>query len=284
MTHAGAGDAPLSGRVIAVTRPRERAHALVTRLEALGATVIVAPAIAVAPPASYHALDLALHQLAARTPEPVYHWLALTSAAAVDAIVSRLDAFGLRAPHEVGCDARVARGTRVAVVGEATARAARLAFGRVDLIPPLQTADGLAGALPSMWGARVLFPCADRARDALPSLLAARGARVDRVVAYRTLDAPPDALAEFAAAAAAGMLDAVLVASPSAAGALIRALVAAGVPPDACATVCIGPTTADACAVRGLRVSAVAAAPHDDALVAATLDHLMRGRHPQPAG
>ncbi|HEY0778890.1 MAG TPA: uroporphyrinogen-III synthase, partial [Gemmatirosa sp.] len=110
--------------------------------------------------------------------------------------------------------------------------------------------------------------------------LTARGARVDRVVAYRTLDAPPDALADFATQAAAGALDVVLVASPSAAGALVRALASAGVDPSACAVVCIGPTTADACIGYGLHVTAVAAAPHDDALITATLDCLTHGRSP----
>lgn len=275
--------APLAGRTIAVTRPRERAHALVTALETLGAVVIAAPAIVVVPPATYDPLDAALRRLRAPTAsEPAYQWLALTSAAAVDAVATRLGALGLTGVGEKGHPGSAVRGTRVAVVGEATARAARLQLGRVDLVPTLHTADGLAAALPPLWGARVLFPCADRARDALPALLTARGARVDRVVAYRTLDAPPDALSDVAVRARAGTLDAVVVASPSAAGALVRALTDAGVPAGTCAAVCIGPTTADACHARGIRVVAVAAAPHDDALVAATLESLTQDRHPLP--
>lgn len=254
----------LAGRTVAVTRPRERAAALVAALEALGATVLAAPAIALAPPPSYDALDAALRRLCAGG--DAYHWLALTSAAAVDVVADRLAALGLAYPAGP-C-------ARVAVVGHATARAAQARLGRVDLVPALHAADGLAAALPQAWGARVLFPCADRARDALPALLTARGARVDRVVAYRTVDAPPDALAEFAGRAAAGALDLVLVASPSAAGALVRAFAAAGLPADACAAVCIGPTTAEACRAGGLRVAAVAAAPTDEALAAAALDCL----------
>ena len=271
--------APLAGRTVAVTRPRERAAALVSRLEALGAHVLAAPAIAVAPPTSYDALDAALQRLAAN-PAPgsdrgpvAYHWLALTSASAVEAVASRFDALGLCYPGDP-C-------ARIAVVGQATARAAQARLGRVDLVPALHTADGLAAALPYTWGARVLFPCADRARDALPALLTARGAHVDRVVAYRTVDAPPDALAEFAGRAADGALDLVVVASPSAAGALVRARAAAGLPADACRAVCIGPTTAEACRAGGLRVAAVAPAPTDDALVAAALDALT-GLTPAP--
>lgn len=264
------GGPPLAGRTVAVTRPRERAAALVARLEAFGATVLSAPAIAIAPPESYDPLDDALRRLAAGP--DAYHWLALTSAAAVDAVAARLDALGLRYPG--------APCTCVAVVGEATARLAQERLGRVDLVPTLHTADGLAASLPYEWGARVLFPCADRARDALPALLVARGARVDRVVAYRTVDAPPDALAEFAERAAAGALDLVIVASPSAAGALARALGAAGLTPDACAALCVGPTTAAACRDQGLRVAAVADEPTDDALARAALTHLTSDPHP----
>ena len=255
-----AGARPLAGRRIAVTRPRERAAGLAAALEALGAEVLAAPAIATAAPDSYDALDAAL-AAAAR-----YDWLALTSAAAVDAVADRLAAAGVAFPPAP---------PRVAAVGRATTAAARARLGRVDLVPAVHAADGLADALPGVRGARVLFPCADRARDALPTVLRARGARVDRVVAYRTVDAPPDALAEFAAAARAGALDAVLVASPSAAGALVRALAGAlGGGPAALAgvrLVCIGPTTADACRALGAPVAAVALEPTDAALVEAVV-------------
>jgi uroporphyrinogen-III synthase len=100
-------------------------------------------------------------------------------------------------------------------------------------------------------------------------VLRARGATVDRVVAYRTVDAPPDALDAVAACAAAGTLDAAVVASPSAAGALVRAC---GVDRVArLRAVCIGPTTADACRALGVPVAAVAGEPTDAALVAAVV-------------
>jgi uroporphyrinogen-III synthase len=246
--------APLLGRRVAVTRPRERAAALVHALEALGASVLAAPAISVAPPESWDALDDALVRLLD------FDWLALTSVSAVDAVAARLalhDALPAL-PH-------------VAVVGAATARAAQTRLGRVDCVPALHTADGLADALPRPRGTRVLFPAADRARDALPTVLRARGAIVERVVAYRTLPAPPDALADCAAHASAGTLDAVLLASPSAAQAMARACGAALRASDVRAPllVCIGPATARACEGLGLRVAAVAAQPSDEALVRA---------------
>jgi uroporphyrinogen-III synthase len=247
-------DAPLLGRRVAVTRPRERMAGLVSALEALGASVLAAPAISVAPPESWDALDDALARLLD------FDWLALTSVSAVEAVAARLALLDARPalPH-------------VAVVGAATARAAEARLGRVDCVPALHTADGLADALPRPRGTRVLFPAADRARDALPTVLRARGALVERVIAYRTLPTPPDALAEPAAHAAAGTLDAVLLASPSAAGAMARACGAALRAGDdrAPLVVCIGPATARACEGLGLRVAAVAAQPSDEALVRA---------------
>jgi uroporphyrinogen-III synthase len=74
--------------------------------------------------------------------------------------------------------------------------------------------------------------------------------------------------------AAAGALDAVLVASPSAAAAVARACGGAGV--HRLRAVCIGPTTADACRSLAVPVAGVAASPTDAALVDARLAVLAR--------
>jgi uroporphyrinogen-III synthase len=169
----------------------------------------------------------------------------------------------------------------VAAVGTATARAARERLGprglRAAAARGRRAGRRDAGRQPGV-RARVLFPCADRARDALPAVLRARGARVRQVVAYRTADAPPEALAEVARHAAGGTLDAVLVASPSAAAAVARACRACGESALAgVRVVCIGPTTADACRALALSVAAVAAEPTDAALVDALVAALARG-------
>jgi porphobilinogen synthase len=131
--------------------------------------------------------------------------------------------------------------------------------------------------MPRAFGARVLFPCADRARDALPVGLRARGARVECVVAYRTVSSD-DALDDVARRAADGAVDAVLLASPSSARALARSLGRAGAPAPRVA--CIGPATAAACRDAGLAVDAVAASPSDDGLAAAAVQCLT----PSPRG
>ena len=246
-----AGAPVLAGRAIAVTRPADRARGLVAALEALGATVLACPAITVQPPASYDALDDALGRLL------TFDWLALTSVAAVHAVAERL---ALRGSTTASANPAL----RVGAVGGATAETARERLGRCDVVPTQQTADGLAAAIPGAWKTRVLFPCADRARDALPAGLRARGALVECVVAYRTVK-PPRALDELSRRAAAGTLDAVLLASPSAVEAFAESLGRHGALPPR--LVCIGPATAARCRDLGFVVAAVATSPSDDGLV-----------------
>lgn len=252
---------PLAGRTIALTRSADRTRALVAMLEALGATVRTAPAITIAEPESYDALDAAL----ARAHE--FEWLALTSAVAARVVAQRLEARNVSPRDAFGS------ALRVACVGDATASVARELLGRCDLVPRRHTADALAAALPMVWRSRVLFPCADRARDALPVALRTRGAHVHQVVAYRTI-ANPDALASIAREMATGAIDAALLASPSAAESLANALRRADA--QAPRLVCIGPATAGRCRDLGLPVDAIASSPHDDALVDA-LTRCLRG-------
>src|SRR5690606_32533436 len=113
---------------------------------------------------------------------------------------------------------------RVAAVGAATAAALRDAGWHVDV-----TGDGDATALvdalaeaEDLAGARVLFPAASRAGSTLEERLAALGATVGRVEAYRTCLTPPDpdlVLADLAAG-----VDVVAFASPSAVASLAEAL------------------------------------------------------------
>jgi uroporphyrinogen-III synthase len=208
----------------------------------------------VQPPPSFDALDAALDRLAS------FDWLALTSVAAVHAVADRLALHGTT----IGS---AAPALRIGAVGGVSAETARERLGRCDVVPAQQTADGLAAAIPGAWQARVLFPCADRARDALPSGLRARGALVECVVAYRTVK-PPRALDELARRAAAGTIDAILLASPSAVDAFAESLGRHAAPPPR--LVCIGPATAARCRELGFPVAAVAASPSDDGLVEAT--------------
>jgi uroporphyrinogen III methyltransferase/synthase len=252
---SAAAGASLAGRRIVVTRRPEQAGALTARLRALGADVVELPTVAIGPPEDWAALDGALRDLHR------YDWLVVTSANAVAAVADRLESLGLGR-------STVGRGTAVASVGPATTEAllARFPDATVDLQPVAEfRAEGLAEALTArpIAGQRFLLPVSDRARPFLREALAAAGARVDAVVAYRTL--PPEQLREHVKSLIHGGFDALVFASPSAvenlakvAGEAVRALPAA----------VIGPVTEAAARKAGLDVRVVAEPSTADGLVA----------------
>jgi uroporphyrinogen III methyltransferase / synthase len=143
---------------IIVTRPRDRAQELATRLRRLGHEVEVRPLIA----------TVSLGD------EPIdvsaYDWVIVTSA---------------RGARELR---RRARGKmpRVAAIGRATARA----MGGADLVPQVATQEGLLAEFPRGSG-RVLFAGAEGARELISVALGA-----DVVALYRTRELAVDALPE----------------------------------------------------------------------------------------
>ena len=165
---------PFAGRRIVVTRAREQASGVLSALRAAGAEAISLPTIAFAPPAEWAPLDAALARLAE------YDGLIFTSANGVRAFFRRGQALGL-AP------ARPARAWLCAI-GPATAAALAEQGWRADIIPADYVAEGVAAALAGreLRGRRILLPRAAAARDALTRALAAAGAEVDVVAAYRT--------------------------------------------------------------------------------------------------
>jgi len=221
----------LAGRRVLVTRHWPE---LARALAAEGATASEVPAIAVSPPDDPGPLDRALGALAA------YDWLVFTSANAVEACRARLEALGLALPPDV----------RIASVGPATTRALGAAWpGARVRIEPAEDARGAAlveaFAETDLAGRRVLLPVSDRAADVVERGLSARGARVDRVVAYRTAAGRG---ADLDRALAAGP-DAVVLASPSAVEAFLAATGDRG---RALAAAVIGPTTAEAARRHGI--------------------------------
>jgi uroporphyrinogen-III synthase len=129
--------------------------------------------------------------------------------------------------------------------------------------------------------ATVLFPAGSLARSTLEDELAMRGARVQRVEAYRTRPTPPERAAVLADLA--GGVDAVTLASPSAVGALVdclgpdwpRAL-------DGCELVAIGPSTRAAVVEAGLPAARVTLAERSsvEGVVQATARALSMRRAP----
>lgn len=150
----------LAGQRIIVTRSEAQSSSLAHKLEDEGAEVYLLPTIEIAPIQEYEELDLAITELKS------YDALAFTSTNAVKYFFSRLNVRGL--------DARALAGLKLAVIGEATARALRNYGLEPDFIPTTFTAEVMARELPSVLPAqaKVLIP-----QSALSSGVLAEGLR-----------------------------------------------------------------------------------------------------------
>lgn len=244
-------DAPLDGKRVVVTRPREQASSLAGFLERLGAEVIYVPVIEIADPPSWEELDWAIRKLG----EGFYTWVVFSSSNAVDKFFERI-AVAER-------DARVFGRTRIAAVGAATAeRLARHGL-RADLVPSQHTGAALSGELGRGVG-RVLIPRVAGAPEALTKSISSNGWKVEPVVAYANL--PATEVTAEALDVRSGGFDAVTFASGSAVrgfAAMVGAPDDLGLSPGDSAdktVACIGPSTADAALELGFKVDVV---PHE---------------------
>jgi len=168
---------PLLGKKIMVTRTREQASDLVSRLEELGVDCVEFATIALEPPDSWQALDSAIDDLAN------FDWLLFTSINAIQFFFRRL--------FERQLDARVLAGIKIAVVGTATA-AELQKYGLVaDLLPGTEfTGEGLAATLIEqgvVTGRRFLLPRALKANEALPEILQQAGAEMTVAPVYQNI-------------------------------------------------------------------------------------------------
>lgn len=253
---------PLSHRRVLVTRARGQASALVELLQQQGATAISLPAIEIAPPSSWCALDAALTTLRS------FDWLLFTSANAVHTFVQRARTLHLFAQPQ-----------RVAVIGPATATAviaAGVASG-VDLMPTQFVAEAFAEALaPHCPGKSMLLVRAAAARDVLPDRLREAGAAVTIAEAYRNI-IPQESIAALPvlfAPAARPQLDAITFTSASTAHNLSALLDAAACTlPAGIALASIGPITSAAMRSLGLEPTVEAQQATLPDLVAALAAH-----------
>jgi uroporphyrinogen-III synthase/uroporphyrinogen III methyltransferase/synthase len=223
----------LDRRTVVVTRGKGGEDALSARLRELGARVRDIPSIAFAPPADPAPFDAALRQLGR------FEWAVFASATAVERTVARLGALGV-SPAALGA-------LRLAAVGPATAERLAREVREPDLVPAEATGEAMAAALaPRVRGKRVLLPRPGEGRAELIEGLAAAGADVTAVEAYRTLPASADAIRPLAGWLEAGEVDAVAFASPSAVKAVVRGLGGQVALLRRVVLAAIGPTTAEA--------------------------------------
>ncbi len=111
-----------------------------------------------------------------------FDWIVFTSTNAADAFFGALEKAGL--------DARALAANRICVIGPATSKRVRQFGISPDAQPEKFTTTNIVESLAAgqqLTGQRILYPRADIAPKDLPEALAAEGATVKEVVAYRTV-------------------------------------------------------------------------------------------------
>ena len=253
-------NAELTGRRILLTRAKSD-DAIARALRLAGAQVD-ALALTVSTPLDSAQLDAARARLA----DGGYAWVMFSSWRAARAVEDAL-------PRARSL------GTRIAVVGDATARWVSDHAG----VSTDMTGAGSAAALlacfpaPSSGERSVLIPRSAAAPDTLPDGLRALGWSVEVVDAYTTLPAGADDIdADIAGNFRAGHYDAAVLTASSQARALPSLL---GMPPPLTRVVTIGAPTAATARRQGIAVAAQASSPTPDAIVRALIDALDHPAH-----
>jgi len=159
---------PLFGKRVLVTRSREQASALAHLLEEAGAEAVECPLIRIEPLPPAEDLLTRLHAA---------DWLVFTSVNTLPQLLDQL--------RELGADLRALGTARIAAIGAPTAESLRQMGLRVDFQPEQAVGEAIAESFPAPAGQRIVIPQAEEAREALPALLTARGAQVDRLPVYR---------------------------------------------------------------------------------------------------
>jgi len=193
----------LAGKGIVITRSAAQSEAMARELSTRGAIPVVLPLVSFADPEDFAPLDAATKGI------EQFHWMILTSAQAVRALVKRGEELKRSL---IGSGSNL----RIAAVGPVTAEAARRAGFPVEYVAETHNGVGLAEELgDQLQGAKIFLPRSDRANPDLPSRLKRNGAQVTEVIAYRTLR-PTGEDQKKLREVAEGAADAVLFFSPSA--------------------------------------------------------------------
>ena len=256
----------LSGRRVVVTRTRDQASELASRLSALGAEVLELPVIRISKEIDLQALADVMLELGG------YDWIVFTSA---NGVRHFFDEF-----FRIVGDIRSLGLLRIACVGDSTAKAVAALHLRVECQPRTATAEALAEELietGSLDSARVLVITGNRNRDTLVHKLEEARAIVDRLQVYKTESvdlASQAAAADFRARGA----DAVLFASSSSAQSFFDQRASLSLEPGAKRPLfgSIGPQTSETMRKCGIKIDFEAAEPGLDGLVEALATKLAK--------
>jgi hydroxymethylbilane synthase len=251
------GSLDKASKRILVTRAIDQSDELMSALRTQRLEPVLVPAISVEvePPRS----DLSR---AARTVHR-YQWVVVTSANGARAILMAADRI---LPERASL--------RWAAIGTATRAALEHAAIEIDFAPSRANSLAMAEELPLQAGDRVLVIRGDLAGPSLAERLRSRGADVDDVVAYRTVEAPATSRSLLRQAIAEGPVHAVVFTSGSTVRGLRSLAQSAGVDVLTIPAVCIGPETASEARQAGFQVIGVASSQDADALAAATTSAL----------
>jgi len=249
----------LVGPRVLLTRQVDQTRRLANHLAQQGVRGVSVPSIEIVPATGGVLVDR-LGELSG------YAWVVLTSANGARAVIA--------AAHSAGHGLDRARW---AAVGTETARVLRQA-GLIEVwLPRSASGEAIGEELPVSAGEKVLLLRGSLADRRLPTRLRERGAEVDEIEAYRTLEAPPRSGPLLREALAEGKLGAVLFASPSAVRGLLG-LADTGQRRELLAVpaICIGPTTAAAAREAGFTILGRSATQAPQELARTTAALLLR--------
>jgi uroporphyrinogen III methyltransferase/synthase len=199
---------PLFGTSVLVAGSRRTASKLRQRLSSLGAEVLTQPAIRVTDPPDWSPVDAALGKIGE------YDWVVFTSANGVDYFLGRV--------LESAGDVRALSPVKIAALGSGTV--ARLAdyHLRADMAPAKVDVPSLADSLIERApGGAFLLARASGDRPVLAEELEDRGAAVDQIAVYSTVEFE-EANPDVADALAAGEVSWITVTSSPTARSLVR--------------------------------------------------------------
>lgn len=230
----------MTGPRVLVTRAARQASGLLEALTAVGLDPMLVPAIEIEFASGAVDLDEALRRI--RT----YRWVIVTSPNGAQAVLRGLER--VLTPFE---------GTAWAAIGEATGATLREAGANVSFQPSLSTSAALAAELPIIGGDRVLLVRGNLATSETARSLVLRGAVVDDVVGYRTVEAPDASRRLLRAALQSERPVVVIFTSGSTVRGLVELAAREGIDVRSIPSVCIGNPTAIEARNAGFLVAAI---------------------------